>query len=137
MVDRSYTSEELALIIRRAAQVHAMEPDVCYSLTDVQQIAAQVGLPPDLVAAVAEDVDKTGARSGSLRLLLGPPARFISTATVERHVTSEDYPRLLDLIRSQLKVIGEVTQVGPAFEWRIGGSTAERVGSTIVTITPN
>ena len=136
MTGRSFTDEELALIIRRAARVHGADPEGRHSVEDVQQIAAQVGLPPEIVAAVADDLQHAGAVGRTHQMLFGPSARVVLTDLVPHTIEQDDYPHVLDAIRSELKAPGQIAQIGPAFEWSLVESQSDRVGRMIITITP-
>jgi hypothetical protein len=101
MTERRFTDKEVALILRRAADLEKRAPASSGSkargltLRDLQEIASEAGIDPELVRrAVTEMESPRGLSSGSL--LAGPgPAQRESRAT--RGELSRD--ALADLVR--------------------------------------
>ena len=68
MTERRYSDEEVAAIFERAAksqaglqrqqQPHALQHGM--TLAELQQIGRDVGIPPELVARAARDIDLAG-----------------------------------------------------------------------------
>jgi hypothetical protein len=95
----SYTDDELALIIRRAAALQAADETDRHSLEDIQEIATQVGIPAELVAQVAAELPR-GAPPGSItRMLFGPRASRVASGTAAHRATPTGYPDLLAALR--------------------------------------
>ncbi len=125
-------------VVRRAAQLQAENPteDGALTLGAVEQIAAEVGIPPE---HVREAVRELGLQTPALRA--GAPAVFDSKRNrllvdrqIEAEVAESDYQALVDEIQSALGTSGHVSTLGKTLTWSPAtpGSEGRRV---VVTIT--
>jgi hypothetical protein len=136
--EKRYTEEEFALILRRAIEMETPEAGVPrdpppqkpspegLTLTEIQEIAAEVGVHP---ARVLEAADALAAPewSGAARLF-GGPATLSAERSVTRRLTAGEMARLLDLAREILEREGEAHEVLGGVEWK---SKSELMGVTV------
>jgi hypothetical protein len=132
--ERRYSDEEFALILRTASEVTA-GPDPAparegLTLSEIQEIAADVGIDPGRVSKAAVLLPAHGD-AATLRLLGGPP-RLRLEHTVPGVVPPERLGRIIDVVRRALDTQGETREVFGALEWK--GSTA--VTAAAVSVTP-
>ena len=134
MTERRYTEEEMALILKRAVEnqsgsgLPTRPPDQGFTLADMQEIGAEVGIDAGQIAAAAQSLEHrleaTGTRSN--------PARVRFNRWVDVEVDEEDLRDMVALVRRNVKKPGEVTEVLGTVEWR-GKSSA---GAHHVAIRP-
>lgn len=129
--ERKYSDEQMALILRRAGDLQTQRDDGRHSLTDIQEIAKQVGLDPALVAHVAAGLPRKAA------VLPAAASTLVQTAetVLPQRVTPEQMGRLVDAVRRASGAQGTSRQVFDSVEWR-WGSERELVDLR-VTITPS
>jgi hypothetical protein len=113
-----FTDDELALIIRRAALLQAASPEGRHSLAEIQAIAAEVGIPPELVTQAAADLASRSRRPWVSRLLFGPSSRLTLAASAGSPASPAAFPGLLELLRAHVGSVGQARQIGQALEWR-------------------
>ena len=132
---RRYTDREMALILKRAAELQEHGPSTgtreqSHTLSELEQIAAEVGIDPRYVveAANAVDVEPTTKRAP----LLGAPTTYQVSRFVEGEVPEVEFADMLDAIRRVTGKHGEVSRVLGSLEWKTMGPR----GETYVTISP-
>src|SRR5260221_9281111 len=87
MAERRYNDKEIAAIFRTAAEAQTNPPrevpaDEGLTLSDLQAIGREVGIPADAVAHAAQAIDvRVGAAS---RTILGLPLGVARTANLNR-----------------------------------------------------
>lgn len=130
MTDQHFTDQEMALILKRAAELQerADGRGATRSLGEVAEIAAEVGIDRTFVDEAIAELRQPLARAG----WLGAPTRFHEERTVPGAVTPDEIGDLLDRVRSELGLHGEVHQVFDGVEWRARAP----LGATILTIGP-
>lgn len=127
-----YTEEELALILKRAAELQeggAQPSNARYTLAEIQEIAAGAGIAASDVAAVAAGLRDNRERSA--HPLLGAPWRFRCDEMIDGEVSDDVVGELIDLARRELGVQGRVTEALGTVEW----NGRDAFGSTHVTVT--
>ena len=93
MAERRYNDKEIAAIFRTAAEAQTNPPrevpaDEGLTLSDLQAIGREVGIPADAVAHAAQAVDvRVGAAS---RTILGLPLGVARTVNLNRRLTDEE-----------------------------------------------
>jgi hypothetical protein len=124
--ERTYSDNEVALILRRAM---AMQPDAAergergLSLSELREIAREIGVDPDLVTAAANQLPV--AAPGAFSRLLGAAVRQ-DVRLVHPGPLSRD--RLQDLtmtIRSTMQHQGRAHEVMDALEWTTVGEISQ------------
>jgi len=111
-----YTDQQMALILKRAAEQQAAAGEATHSLEAIQDIARQVGIDPALVADAALNLD---APKGPMRVMGEDSAHRISRR-LQRVPESIDSAALLATIRDHLLLTGEMRQLGDGLEWHAG-----------------
>ncbi len=133
---------EVRAVVRRAAQLQVEHPTENGALTigAVEQIAAEVGIPPEHVREAVRELGlRTPAPAPAVRA--GTPAVFDSKRSrllvdreVEGEVADATYELLVEEIQSTLGTAGHVSTLGKTLTWSPAtpGSEGRRV---VVTIT--
>jgi hypothetical protein len=130
MSDARFSEQEMALILKRAAELQegADGRGVQRSLAEINEIATEVGIGPEFVAEAVAELQRPRPRAG----WLGAPTRFHEEKSVARRLTPEEISELLDQARAELGLHGEVHQVFDGVEWRARSA----LGASILTMGP-
>jgi hypothetical protein len=123
MTDRRYSEEEVAAIFERAAEAQQtarrqLPPGEGMSLADLQAIGREVGIPPELVAQAARSIDRVEASAS--RRLLGLPIGVGRTVELDRHLSEEEWERLVVDLRQTFDARGRVSTEGRFRQWTNG-----------------
>src|SRR2546422_4666976 len=123
MTERRYNDKEIAAIFRAAAEAqqnppHDVPRDEGFTLTDLQAIGREVGIPADAVvqAALALDV-RVGASS---RTILGLPIGVSRTVNLNRRLSDEEWERLVVQLREVFNARGSTRTDGSLRQWTNG-----------------
>jgi hypothetical protein len=127
MTERRYTEEEVAAIFERAAEAQQtarrqLPPGEGMTLSDLQAIGRDVGLPPELVTQAARSIEH-GGRPAS-RSFLGLPIGVGRTVELDRRLTEEEWERLVVDLRETFDARGSVRYDGPFRQWTNGNLQA-------------
>ena len=127
MTDRRYTEDEVAAIFERAAEAqHTDRRRLALAdgmtLSDLQEIGREVGLPPELVAQAARSLDLAGRPQS--RTVLGLPLGVGRTIDLGRQLTDEEWERLVADLRETFDARGSVRYDGPFRQWTNGNLQA-------------
>jgi len=127
MPERRYTEDEVAAIFERAAEAQhtarrQLPPTDAMTLADLQEIGREVGLPSDLVAQAARSLAQGG--QPATRTLLGLPIGVGRTIDLGRHLTDEEWERLVVDLRETFDARGSVRYDGPFRQWTNGNLQA-------------
>lgn len=150
---RRYSETEVREIVDRAAAMEASNPTASGAMTigGVEQLAAEVGIPPALVQRAADAVSP-GVGSPAPAPLpaskpnpwIGGPTRLLYERVVDVDVPDTEFPGMVEEIRRGLGVVGQVSQLGRSFSWTgsRGGREMEvavsvRAGRTRITVQEN
>jgi len=125
-----YSEQETALILKRAAELQegAEGAGTQLSLTEIQEIASEAGIGPAFVTEAATELRHPAPRVG----WLGAPTRFHDERSVVGALSTSSVGEIVDCIRAQTRLHGEVKQVLDIIEWRAQAP----LGTTIVTLAP-
>lgn len=133
---RRYNEREVALILKRAAERENELPqarEMGYSLAELEEIAAQAGISPASIRAVARDLDHSVAPLSQAAGFLGAPTVFEMERIIEGELPESEYADVVETIRRATHEIGTVTRVERALEWGFG---QRDLAGVHVTITP-
>ena len=127
MTDRRYNDEEVAAIFLTAAEgpqapPHHVARNDGLTLTDLQEIGREVGIPPDAIAQAAQSLDLRG-RAVS-RSFLGLPIGIERTIELNRRLTEEEWQHLVVELREVFRARGSVTSYGSLRQWTNGNLQA-------------
>jgi len=123
MADRRYNDKEIAAIFRVAAEAQTTPPrevpaDEGLTLSELQAIGGEVGIPADAVAHAAQAVDvHVGAAS---RTILGLPVGVARTVNLNRRLTDEEWERLVVQLREVFNARGRTRSDGSLRQWTNG-----------------
>jgi hypothetical protein len=122
MTNRRYTDQEVAEIFERASQVQRAglrkDPAEGMTLSQLQEIAREVGIAPEAVAEAARSVDLTDRRT--IRRMLGLPVGVGLTADLGRRLTDEEWQQLVVDLRETFDARGSVREEGAFRQWTNG-----------------
>src|ERR1019366_5851339 len=101
--DRKFNDEEVALIIKRAAELQQtqqveQEPSTALSLAEVEQIAREAGIDPMLIRQAAHGLDRPSETSRPSPWL-GAPTRLVLERVVDGEIPTDDFEPLINEIR--------------------------------------
>jgi hypothetical protein len=126
-----FTEQQLVEILRRAAERQeglTTEPDGRFSLSEIQQIASEVGIAPNHVAvAAAELATATPTTPGGA---LGAPTTFRFERWLDGEVPRSVIGELFDIARRDVGLQGQISEALDTIEWRARAG----LGATIVSI---
>lgn len=119
-IERRYTDQEVALILRRAMerQDNGTERGDGLALHDVREIAREIGVDPELVNEVAGQLPLAGG--GAEGRWLGEPMRYELRLSHDAPSTPEQLQDLMMQVRSIMQQQGQVQEVLGALEWKAG-----------------
>lgn len=122
MSERRYSEQEIAAIFRAAAeQPETTEPETAaadgLTLAQLQSIGREVGLSPEAIARAAHGVD---LRPVQARSVLGFPLAVTHTVQLQRHLTDDDWDRLVVQLREVFGARGRVRSEGSLRQWSNG-----------------
>jgi len=120
-IERTFTDQEVALILRRAMerQEDGAERRDGLALRDVREIAREIGVDPELVSEVAGQLPTAGG-AGESRWL-GEPMRYELRLAHDAASTPEQLQDLMMQVRSITQQQGQLHEVLGALEWTTGG----------------
>lgn len=132
--ERRYSEDEFALVLRMASEVQAgpdpAPPQEGLTLSQIREIAAEVGIEPERVSRAAALLPL--AEDSLVSRLIGGQPRHRLEHSVPGVVPAGELGRVIDVARRALSTQGETREVLGALEWKGGKSTA----SFGVSITP-
>jgi len=124
-----FTDQQMALILKRAAERQAAGDEPTHSLESIQDIARQVGIDSALVADVAATIDKS---DNGVVFLLGAPSAYRESRRLAGASATMDLGAVLETIRDHLPFAGEVRHVREGIEWHAGPAD----NKTVVALSP-
>jgi len=127
MTDRRYSEDEVTEIFKRAAEAQQtprrqLPAGEGMTLTDLQGIGREVGIPPELVVQAAAGLDSTGLPAS--RRLLGLPIGVGRTVQLDRPLTEQEWERLVVDLRQTFDAKGRVSTEGSLRQWVNGNLQA-------------
>lgn len=128
MTDPRFTDKEMALILRRAVELSSGE-ERQHSLADIQRIASEIGIAPDVVVRAAA---LPLAEPEQPTRLWGASSANHLTRFVPRASTPQNLSAALAQVRARLAEIGESREIAGGMEWRYDNGFSS-AAVTIVT----
>jgi hypothetical protein len=136
-----FSDAEVRRIIGRAAELQAEQPTEgsALSIGAVEQVAAEVGIPPEHVREAARELERRPAatppatRSGPPRFFKSDKLRY--TRIADGEVPESAHEALVEEIQKTLDIAGHVSSVGKALTWSPAAQGQEG-RKLVVTITP-
>ena len=125
MAERRYNDKEIAAIFRAAAEApqqaapdREVTADEGLTLTDLQTIGREVGIPADAVAQAAQALDVRVAPAS--RTILGLPVGVSRTVNLNRRLTDDEWERLVVQLREVFNARGRTRSEGSLRQWSNG-----------------
>jgi hypothetical protein len=124
MSERRYTDEEVSAIFAAAAEdqsptrTRSASPGTGLTLSDLQDIGRQAGIPAEAVAHAARALDAKG--QASTDSILGLPFGVGRTVELPRKLSDREWEQLVGQLRQVFRASGTVRSFGPMREWRNG-----------------
>lgn len=119
--DRLYTEKEISKILKKAGEIQAAEREkitVGLSLEEIQQLAEEVGLEPDIIATVAENIDVEPEKEevGFFESLI-MPTKIDLEQVIPGEFTEDNWPEIVSLVERTAAKSGSSSQIGRMMEW--------------------
>ena len=119
---RKFNDEEVALIIKRAAELQqteqiAQDPGSALSLADVEAIAKEAGIDPALVRRAANTLDQPSTEKTRPSPWVGAPTRLVYERVVDGEVTPDAYEPIVNEIRRTFGDNGVPSVLGRTLAW--------------------
>lgn len=119
---RRYTDREVALVIKRAAELQEQQSEQTdrsssgLSLSELEQVARESGLDPSLVRRAAQDLDVHRDPVHKSRFL-GAPSVITTERTVEGELPPDEYEGIVEELRRTFNDNGYVSTLGRSLAW--------------------
>ncbi len=141
--ERRFNDEEVALIIKRAAELQQteqaeQEPGTALSLSEVEEIAREAGIDPVLIRRAAVGLDQP-SQTNRPSAWVGSPTRLVFERVVEGEIPIEEFEPLIAEIRRTFGENGLPSVLGRTLAWSSsnrGGrrrSTGRNIDVSVVT----
>ena len=119
--DRQFNDEEVALIIKRAAELQQteqveQEPSSSMSLAEVEQIAMEAGIDPRLIRRAAQGIDRPQDVNRP-SAFAGAPTRLVFERVVDGEIQVDDFELLINEIRREMGENGMPSVIGKSLAW--------------------
>jgi hypothetical protein len=141
----SYTEEEVRQLLERAAELQAREPEKPgpggLTIGGVEQVAAQVGIPPEHVREAVRELsgDAPGplpARPGEWRRQRRRKwDRVVVEEEVEGEIPESAFPGMVAEIQRRLDLVGHASVIGGTLTWS-PAAQSEDTRKIIISVTP-
>jgi serine/threonine protein kinase len=136
-----YRDDEVRDIVARAAELQVERPteDHALSIGGVEQVAAEVGIPPQRVRDAIRELEQPPAALIAARD--APPKynwvkdKLTIDRTVEGEISEADHAALVAQIQSTLGIVGHTTSLAGTLTWSPAAVGAEG-RKIVVTVTP-
>jgi hypothetical protein len=138
--DRKFNEEEVALIIKRAAelqqteQTEQQETGNALSLSEVEQIAREAGIDPRLVRHAALGLDRPHG-SNRPSPWVGAPTRIVFERVIDGEVPAEEFENLINEVRRSLGDNGVPSVLGKTLAWSSSTHDRRRASGRQVDVT--
>lgn len=119
---RKFNDEEVALIIKRAAELQqteqiAQDPSNAMSLAEVESIAKEAGIDPALVRRAANTLDQPSAERTRPSPWVGAPTRLVFERIVDGEISPDAYEPIVNEIRRTFGDNGVPSVLGRTLAW--------------------
>jgi hypothetical protein len=130
--DRKFNDEEVALIIKRAAELQQTEqaeaePGNAMTLAEVEQIAQEAGIDPRLIRRAAQGLDRP-IETNRPSPWVGAPTRLVFERVVDGEIPVDEFEPLVNEIRRTFGENGIPSVLGRTLAWSSTQSAGRRRG---------
>jgi hypothetical protein len=105
-----YTDDQMALILKRAAELQSAGEDQTHTLAEIQQIAQQVGIEPRLIAAAAAGLPAQTQGRATDGVLFGASSSYRHTLRLPGSPPAARRAELIATIRDHMAQVGAVRE---------------------------
>lgn len=129
---RRFTDREVALVLRKASELDEAQGSAGaagLSLAQLEEIAAEVGIAPEVVRRAVSELDRSGPRG----LLSGGPLSHQAIRAVPGELDREALARLIQHVDGSSDQVGQVTEALGGIQW----TARDRFRTTQVSLTPS
>lgn len=119
---RRYTEREVALVIKRAAELQSRAAEQGasesegLSLAELEQVAREAGIDPALIREAAENLD-TRHNADPPSPFLGAPSVISIERTIRGEVSADEYEAIVQELRRTFNDNGIVSTLGRSLAW--------------------
>lgn len=148
----SFSESQVRQLLDRAAELQALEPvdEGALTIGAVEQVAAQVGIPPQHVREAARELSKGGPSQQLSRLeptkvpalggewrrrKTGRRHQLLADQVVEGEVPESVYGTMVEQIQTSLGAVGHASLVGGSLTWS-PAAQAEATRAVVVSVIP-
>lgn len=113
-----YNRKEVSAILKKATEnssTNDSDTSIGISVSELQQIASEVGIDPEQIASAATEIDATYEKNE--QTFWGGPFSFSSQVLADNEITDGQWEEMLISIREFFQSKGEVTSRKSVFEW--------------------
>jgi len=138
---RRFNEKEVALIIKRASELQqtetTTESNTGMSLAELEQVAREAGLDPELVRRAAADLD-TRVTDQTPNRFLGAPTVLRLERTIDGEVPADEYEPMVLEMQRVLGGVGTASTLGRTLQFSMTGRHRHHAtGRDVqVTVTP-
>src|SRR6478735_6352184 len=138
---RRFNEKEVALIIKRASELQqtetTTESNAGMSLAELEQVAREAGLDPELVRRAAADLD-TRVTDQTPNRFLGAPTVLRLERTIDGEVPTDEYEPMVLEMQRLLGGVSTASTIGRTLQFSLSdGNRRHASGRAVqVTITP-
>ena len=138
---RRFNEKEVALIIKRASELQqnetTAESSTGMSLAELEQVAREAGLDPELVRRAAADLD-TRVTDQTPNRFLGAPTVLRLERTIDGEVPADEYEPMVLEMQRLLGGVSTASTLGRTLQFSLaGGDRRHASGRAVqVTVTP-
>jgi hypothetical protein len=120
--NRKFNDEEVALIIKRAAELQqteqvAEDTSSALTLAEVEQIAKEAGIDPSLIRRAAQTLDRVGEEANRPSPWAGAPTRLVFERVIDGEVSPDEYENIIDTVRRTFDDNGMPSVLGRTLAW--------------------
>lgn len=129
---RRFTDREVALVLRKASELEEVSGTGAaagLTLTQLEEIAGEVGIAPELVRRAVADLDTRGGAAG---VFAGGPLARQALRAVPGELGRDALARLMQHVDANADQVGQVTEALGVTQW----TARDRFRTTQVSITP-
>ena len=138
LAGRRFNEKEVAAIIKRASELQEVESTsestAGMSLAELEQIAREAGLDPELVRRAASDLD-TRVTDRQPSPFLGAPTALVLERTIDGEVPVGEYEPIVLEIQRELGGVGSASGLGRSLVWTMTTHDHRRAATRTVQVT--
>jgi tRNA A-37 threonylcarbamoyl transferase component Bud32 len=141
----SFSEEQVRQLLDRAAELQAKEsdadPDGALTMGGVEQVAAQVGIPPEHVRQAARELVRKDAPpvprvGGDWRQQKSPKFdRLVAERVVDGEIPDSAFPKMVEEIQRHLDLVGHASVLGGTLTWSPAAQTDD-TRKIVISVTP-